>query len=191
MKNTKKMSLLIVSLCCLAMLASCGASRGVEEVEVASQPCSDCFSTESLIRARGMGESRNQQMALEKARNNALAEMASKIRVSVENMMESFSKSRTIDGEEEIVGLDVNMTKRLVNETIQGYRTICEKYTVRKDKNGNKTFTCYYAIELGKEDASSSLYKGLSSATSNLDVDYEKFRMRFQQEMAALNNKKQ
>lgn len=189
--KAKKLSLVFVGLCCLTMLASCGATRSAEEVEVASQPCSNCFSTETLIRARGVGESRDQQMALEKARNNALAEMASKIRVTVENMMESFSKSRTIDGEEEMVGLDVNMTKRLVNETIQGYRTICEKYTVRTDKNGTKIYKCYYAIELGKEDASSSLYKGLSSSTSKLDVDYEKFRMRFEQEMATLDKKNQ
>lgn len=176
-------------LCCMAMAVACGATRNSEEVELASQPCSDCFSTTTVIRARGIGESRDQQMALEKARNNALAELGAQIRVSVEKVMESYSISRTENENEDFKSHDEQLTRRIVNETIQGYRTICEKYTVRQ-QNGTKIYKCYLAVELGKEDATSSLYKGLSSATTSLDMDYEKFRMKFQQELTAQENKK-
>ena len=138
-----------------------------------------------------MGESRNQQMALEKARNNALSALGSKIRVSVESMMENYSISRTENENEEYKSRDEQITRRIVDETIQGYRTICEKYTVRTDKNGTKIYKCYYAVEIGKEDASSAIYQGLSSQTTNLDMDYEKFRMKFQQELSSHENDKQ
>lgn len=181
---------MVAGVCCMVMTVACGSTKGMEEVEVPSQPCSDCFSTETVIRARGMGESRDQQMALEKARSNALAALGSKIRVSVESMMESFSVSRTENENEDVKRIDMNIIRRLVDETIQGYRTICEKYTVRQQKDGTKIYKCYYAVELGKEDAASSLYKGLTSGTTNLDMDYEKFRMKLQQELIAHEDKK-
>ena len=174
----------------MTMIIACGASRGTGETEIANEPCSDCYSTETLIRARGIGESRNQQMALEKAKSIALADLSSKIRVSVGAMMENYSVSRTENETEDYKSKNEQFIRTLVNETVQGYRTICEKYTVREDKNGVKIYKCYYGIELGKADAASSLYKGLSSGTTSLDMDYEKFRMKFQQELDANEAKK-
>lgn len=187
--KTKKLLWLSTGIFCMALAIACGASRAGEEVEIASQPCSDCFSTATVIRARGIGESRDQQMALEKARSNALAELGSQIRVSVEKVMEYYSISRTENENEDYKSHDEQLTRRIVDEVIQGYRTICEKYTVRQ-QNGTKIYKCYLAVELGKEDAASSLYKNLSSATTSLDMDYKKFRMKFQQELTANENKK-
>lgn len=188
--KTKRLFLIAASVCCMALFAACGATRGTEEVEISGQPCSDCFSTNDLIRARGMGESRDQQMALEKARSNALAALGSKIKVSMEALMENYSVNRTENEEEDFKSKSEKFDRRIVDETIQGYRTICEKYTVRKDKNGTKIYKCYYVVELGKADATSSLYKGLSSGKTSLDMDYEKFRMKFQQELSAHDNDK-
>ena len=181
---------MVAGVFCISMTVACGTTKEMGEVELPSQPCSDCgFSTETVIRATGSGESRDKLIALERARNNALTALGSQIRVSIEEMAEGFSVSRKENENEDIKRIDMNIVRRIVDETIQGYRTICEKYTVRQQKDGTKIYTCYYAVELGKEDAASSLYRGLTLGTTSLDMDYEKFRMKFQQELMAHESK--
>lgn len=179
----------------MVVLSSCGSSKKMsqaevdEAVEIKDIPCSDCLSTKELIRSRGMRESMDQQMAQQMARSSALEELASKIHVAVKAMIEDYYKSNNINMNEEMQRRFEGLTRQIVDQSVMGYRTICEKYTVSKKSNGAKVFKCYYAIEIGQEELAMSLYGGLKKDDKlRLDYDYEKFKENFEREMRKADN---
>ena len=190
MKKNIKFVCLMMAASTLLVLTACGSGRSIsqakadEAVEIKNIPCSDCLSTKELVRSRAMRESMDQQMAQQMARSSALEELASKINVAVKALVEDYYKSSSVKMNEETQRRFEGLTRQIVDQSVMGYRTICEKYTVSTKNNGAKVFKCYYAVEIGQEELSMSLYGGLSKDDKlHLDYDYEKFKKDFEREM--------
>ncbi|MBR6843485.1 MAG: hypothetical protein IKM79_00130 [Bacteroidales bacterium] len=186
----KKAVCLMMAACVAMLAASCGAAKKVSQataddaVEIKSVPCSECKSTRDIIRSRGMRESIDQQIAMEMARTSALEDMSSKIGVSVTALIKNYALQRDVNKNMELEQRYERISDQLVDQTVQGYRTICEKYTLSTRPDGTKVYKCYYAIELDKEDAVRSLYKGLTKDDKiHLEYDYDKFKEEFEKEL--------
>lgn len=170
-----------MGICCMAMIAACGGSKKTAYLE---NPCSDCVSTPEAIRAVAIRESMDQQMAKKMARSSALEEMASKINVTVKAVIDDYYNSRSVNMNEETKRRFEGLSRQVIDQSVKGYRTVCEKFTVSTKPNGAEVYKCYYGIELGKDDVAKSLYKGLSSDDKlRLDYDYEKFKEEFNKQL--------
>ena len=122
-------------------------------------------------------------MAKDMARSNALNELASMVSASVTTLYKDYAKRREHNQVEDLGRNTDQMITTWVEQTVQGYRTTCEKYTY-KDANGRRTYVCYLVVELNKEDMARSLYRELSKDEMlRLDYDYEKFKSDFEKEL--------
>ena len=191
MKKQMKVASLILSMGMLMLMAACGSSSKISQAKadegkiITNTPCQECLSTKELIRAIGMRESMDQQMARQMARSSALEELASKINVAVRAVIDDYYKSGSVNMNEETKRRFEGMSRQIVDQSVTGYRTICEKYTLSTKPNGSKVYKCYLAIEIGQEELAMSLYGGLTKDQSiRLDYDYEKFKSTFEREMA-------
>lgn len=190
MNKYMKMAVLALMVSASLTIASCGSSNKISQVkaddavEIKNIPCSECKSTRDIIRSMAMRESMDQQMAKEMARSSALEDMASKIGISVNAVIDDYRKSGTVNMNEEAKRRYEARSVQVIDQTVQGYRTICEKYTLSTRPDGSKVYKCYYAIELDKEDAARSIYKGLTADQSlRLEFDYERFKEEFNAQM--------
>lgn len=183
--KTKRLILIAASICCMTLVASCGGSKKTTYLEI---PCSDCVSTDAAVRAVAVRESMDQQMAKQMARSSALEEMASKISVTVKSVIDDYYNSRSVNMNEETKRRFEGLSRQVVDQTVKGYRTVCEKYTVSTKSNGAEIYKCYYGIELGKDDVAKSLYKGLTNDDKlRLDYDYEKFKEEFNKQLNSMD----
>ena len=159
--------------------------EAMREVEVAVPCCGEeFFSTPTLIRASGNGQSMNQQVAKNMARSSAIQELTSKVKVSVEALVGNYYKSENINMTENFMQKFQEMTVQKIKEEISGYRTICEKYT-KFMNNGRPAFKCYMAIEIGKDDLLKPVFETLTNDQSaQIDMDYETFKAEFDKEFA-------
>ena len=166
-----------------------------EEEELAAQekdvdePCMEAGSSESYIRARGIGESLQQQMARTKAQTAARLVMGSKIGTAVKALIKHYASEDAIsimtdDASAEGMSLEEKieaMTKQKVDQNIS-FSTFCEKSRTYM-KNNKKIFKCYMTIQAGKDELMKPIYNELQKeAKSKLDLDYEKFSEEFDKE---------
>ncbi|GHT14589.1 hypothetical protein AGMMS4956_12670 [Bacteroidia bacterium] len=204
----KKMYLKIACVATVAsvMVTACGGTKAVSvtdnsamkktfneeaEVEIKDLPCtgSDFYSTKDLIRANGIGESMDQQMAKRMSRQAALEDLSTKIGVSVNALISDYYKSTKQAMTEDLKRRFEGGTDLVVKERISGYRTICEKYT--RNKNNNNSYKCYMCIELGADDMAKAVHNKLTEdQILRVDYDYEKFRNRFNEELAKQDTNK-
>lgn len=174
---------MFAGICCMAITVACGSSKK-QSTTYLENPCSDCVSTDAMVRAVAIRESMDQQMAKQMARSSALEEMASKLSVTVKAVIDDYYSSRSVNMNEEAKRRFEGMSRQVIDQTVKGYRTVCEKYTVSTRPNGAEVYKCYYGIELGKDDVSKSLYKGLTNDDKlRLDYDYEKFKEEFNKQL--------
>lgn len=159
--------------------------EAMREVEVKVPCCGEeFFSTPTLIRASGSGQSMNQQVAKNMARSSALQELTSKVKVSVEALVSNYYKSENINMTENFMQKFQEMTVQKIKEEISGYRTICEKYT-KFMNNGRPAFKCYVAIEIGKDELLKPVFETLTEDQSaQIDMDYNTFKAEFDKEFA-------
>lgn len=159
--------------------------EAMREVEV-NVPCcgEEFFSTSTLLRASGNGQSMNQQVAKNMARSSALQELTSKVKVAVEALVENYYKSENLNMTETFEQRFQEMTVQKIKEEISGYRTICEKYT-KFMNNGRPAFKCYVAIEIGKDELLKPVFETLTEDQSaQIDMDYNTFKAEFDEEFA-------
>ena len=159
--------------------------EAMREVEV-NVPCcgEEFFSTSTLLRASGNGQSMNQQVAKNMARSSALQELTSKVKVAVEALVENYYKSENLNMTETFEQRFQEMTVQKIKEEISGYRTICEKYT-KFMNNGRPAFKCYVAIEIGKDELLKPVFETLTEDQSaQIDMDYNTFKAEFDKEFA-------
>lgn len=153
------------------------------------EPCTDAGSTESYIRARGIGQSLQQQMARTKAQTQAVRDLGAKIGTTVQALIKMYSNEETIDVltdessssgirlEEKIEG----MVKQKVDQNLN-FSTSCEK-TKTFLKSGRKMYKCYMVIQAGKDDLLKPIYDQLQQdASLKLNVDYNRFSEEFDKE---------
>lgn len=161
----------------------------MQEVDIADEPCTEVGSADAYVRARGIGESLQQQMARTKAQANAVREMGAKIGSSVQALLKQYSSEDAIsvltdDNAAEGMSFEErtqSMIKQKVDQNLS-YSTFCEK-TRTYMKNNKKVYKCYITIQAGKDELLKPVYDGLQSeATTKLNIDYNKFSEEFDKE---------
>ncbi len=170
------------------MMHSCKSSKdtvkGEEEINVyCSGP--EYYSDDEYFRANNIGESTNQSMAKKKAMSNARLDLASsietKVKAVIDNYFSSYSTGDAIEDRERYEGL----AREVINQELQGIRTICEKFT----KTQEGSYKAYVAIELAGEEILTGMKNRISDDEKlRIDFQYEKFKEEFQKEMEDYQN---
>lgn len=182
MKNLIRLSYVVVAVAAV-VFAGCKAKQkipdGEKEVIV---PCSgpDFFTNNKVFRANSIGESIDQVTSKKKATTNARNELAQSIQTTVKTVTDNYTNSRSMDKREQLEQRFEQLNREVVEQTLQGVRTICEKLVQTKD-GGYKT---YVAIELSADDLVKQYNERLSKDDRlKIDYDYEKFKDTFNAEM--------
>ncbi|UXE67489.1 MAG: LPP20 family lipoprotein [Chryseotalea sp. WA131a] len=182
MKRIANYSLVIVA-AAAAIISGCKAKQktpdGEKEVIV---PCSgpDFFTNNKVFRANSIGESMDQVTSKKKALTNARNELAQSIQTTVKTVTDNYTNSRSMNRKEELEQKFEQLNREVVEQTLQGVRTICEKLVQTKDGN----YKTYIAIELSADDLVKQYNQRLSTDDRlKIDYDYEKFKDTFNQEM--------
>jgi hypothetical protein len=146
------------------------------------QHCSgpDYFSNNKYFRSNAIGESIDQMTARKKALSNAKAKLAGDINTTMKVVGDNYVKSSEFNNKEEVLERFEENSRTVVNQSLTGVKTICEKFT--KTEEGK--YKCYIAIELSGDDIVSKYNERLTK-DENLKVDYnyEKFKETFDKEM--------
>ncbi|MDV3309148.1 MAG: LPP20 family lipoprotein [Cyclobacteriaceae bacterium] len=158
--------------------------KGEEEVNI---PCSgsDYFTNAKFFRANSLGESMDLAASKKKALANARGELAASIQTTVKAVTDNYLNSREMNNKEEIEERFEQLNREVVNQKLQGIKTICEKQV----KTNDGTYKTYIAIELSADDLVASYNERLSKDERlRIDYDYEKFKETFNQEMEKFAN---
>jgi len=184
MKRIGSLSIVVVAVAA-ALIAGCKSSKkdkapdGEKEVLV---PCSgsDYFTNNKVFRANSIGESMDQVTSKKKALTNARNELAQSIQTTVKTVTDNYTNSTSVDKREQLEQKFESLNREVVDQTLQGIRTICEKLVQTKDGN----YKTYIAIELSADDLVKQ-YNSRITADEKLkvDYDYEKFKDTFNKEM--------
>jgi len=145
-------------------------------------PCSgpDYFTTKDAFRANSIGESMDQVTSKKKALTNARNELAQSIQTTVKTVTDNYVNSRTMNNKEALEQRFESLNREVVDQTLQGIVTKCEKLVQTKDGN----YKTYVAIELSASDLIAKYNERLSKDDQlKIDYDYEKFKDTFNQEM--------
>jgi len=155
-----------------------------EDIEVdISFPCGDfSISTKGIIRAFGMETSMDAQIAKRAARTVALEELASKIEIIVKTVTEDYFLRTQKNLTEEFEKRLESKTQTIVNQTLTGYTTACEKFTQNKS---TKKYSCYTALEISEENVLKPVYQELQQdpELKNVLPNYERFSQTFNEVM--------
>jgi hypothetical protein len=155
------------------------ASEGEIEIKLY---CSgeEYFSTKENFRANAVGESMDQNTSKRKALNEARTQLASSIQTTIKATTDNYVNSREFNNKEEVLERFESLSREVVNQQLNGTRTICERLT----KTPQGTFKTYIAIELASEEMLKSMNDRLSrDERLRIDYDYEKFKETFDKEM--------
>jgi hypothetical protein len=188
MKTNFLKSMFLFALAAIVMLPalqSCKSSKKVAAPagETAlTMYCSgpEYFSDSEYFRANNSAESANQSMAKRKAMSNARLDLAQQIETQVkaviDNYFSSYTSNENIEDKERYEGL----SREVVNQKLNGIRTICEQFT--QTASGN--YKCYVAIELAGEEILNGMKNRISEDDKlRIDFQYEKFKEEFNKEM--------
>lgn len=152
---------------------------GEKEVLV---PCSgsDYFTNAKFFRSNSIGESQDQVTSKKKALTNARNELAQAINTTVKTVTDNYVNSREMNNKEEIEERFESLNREVVDQTLSGVRTICEKLV----KTQQNTYKTYVALELSADELVSKYNERLSKDERlKIDYDYEKFKETFEKEM--------
>ncbi len=158
-----------------------------DEVEV-KQFCSgpEFMSSEGFIRARSYGESSDMGISSKVAKSNTLSDLASKIEVTVQAVIDNYNSRRMKDMNESIEKRYEELIREVVNQKINGYKTICDKVTKTKE---NK-YRTYYVFELPVDNVLNPVYTQISKDDElKVDYDYQKFKKTFEEEIKKTETK--
>jgi hypothetical protein len=187
MKRIANLSLVLVAVAA-AFVGGCKSKTkipdGEKEIIV---PCSgpDFFTTSKVFRANSIGESMDQVTSKKKALTNARNELAQSIQTTVKTVTDNYTNSRSMNRKEELEQKFESLNREVVEQTLQGVRTICEKLVQTKDGN----YKTYVALELSADDLVKQYNERLSKDERlKIDYDYEKFKDTFNQEMEKKKN---
>ncbi|MEQ8302288.1 MAG: hypothetical protein RIB47_02770 [Cyclobacteriaceae bacterium] len=187
MKQLTNLSFTIVAVVAM-LIAGCKGKeklpQGEQEIIV---PCSgpDFFTTNKFFRANSIGESQDQVTSKKKALTNARNELAQSIETTVKTVTDNYVNSREMNNKEEVEERFESLNREIVNQTISGVRTLCEKLV----KTDQGTYKTYVAIELSADELVSKYNERLSKDDRlKIDYDYEKFKETFEKEMDKMGN---
>jgi hypothetical protein len=172
-----------------AVISSCKGKKetlqaGEKEINI---PCSgsEFFTNNKYFRANSLGESMDLRASKEKAVTNARAELAASIETTVKTVTDNYVNSREFNNKEELEERFEQLNRSIVNQTLSGVKTICEKQVQTKEGK----YRTYIAIELSASDIVSKYTESLSKDERlKIDYDYEKFKQTFEKEMEKMGN---
>lgn len=171
-----------------AMMFGCKSKQKLPKGETAINiPCSgsDFFTNNKFFRANSLGESQDLVASKKKALSNARGELAASIETTVKAVTDNYLNSREMNNKEEVEERFEQLNREIVNQRLQGIKTICEQQV----KTGDGTYKTYIAIELSADDLVSSYNERLSKDERlKIDYDYEKFKETFDKEMEKFSN---
>lgn len=183
MKNLMRLSSML-AIVAAVVISGCKSKQpmpeGEKEVVV---PCSgpDYFTNNKVFRANSIGESMDQVTSKKKALTNARNELAQSIQTTVKTVTDNYTNSREMNRREELEQRFEQLNREVVDQTLQGVRTICEKLVQTKEGN----YKTYVAIELSADELVKQYNERLSKDERlKIDYDYEKFKQTFDEEMA-------
>jgi hypothetical protein len=159
---------------------------GEKEVIV---PCSgpDFFTTNKVFRANSIGESMDQSTSKKIAETNARAELAQAIKTTVKIVTDNYTNSTSVDKKEGLEQKFESLNREVVDQTLQGVKTICEKLV----STSKGTYKTYLAIELSADELVQQYNSRLSADDKlKVDYDYQKFKDTFNSEMDKLSKEK-
>ncbi len=138
------------------------------------------FTDDEYFRANAIGESSNQSQSKRSALSNARAELAGNISVLVSGAVDNYFQQMGVEERSEYAERYQGLFREVVDERLNGTRTICERVTVTHDGN----YKTYIAIELtGAEIMNAANQRIYNDERLRLDYDYERFREIFDEEI--------
>ncbi len=198
-KQVFRMPLLAVVMTIVLLSVSCGSSKKLVAVSVTDQkempkqvgmpaevevvfPCTGIDSDEEFLRVNGNGSSKDRTMAKDRAYQNALAGLATKLAGVASSDNTKVAVSVNADGEE-FHDKMVAVSKMVAKANVAGYRTSCEKYTVNPTTGA---YTCYVTIELGKQKVVKELYEAMNNQKLlKADYDFDRYLEMFDKDLKA------
>jgi hypothetical protein len=195
--NTTYVKVALATLAMSLVFASCGTSKKTTAVSVTDQkempkqvgvpaeveisfPCEGIDSNEDFFRVNGNGNSKDRTMAKERAYQNALANLASKLAGLMSMGNNQVAVSTNADGEE-FHDKMVAVSKQIAQANIAGYRTACEKFTMNTT---NGSYNCYVTIEYGNKKIVKQLYDALDSQKLlKADYDFDRYLKGFNEDL--------
>ncbi len=145
------------------------------------------FSNDEYFRSNGLGESMDQATAKKKALSNARADLASAINTTIKGTIDNYVNSREFNNKEEIEERFEGLTREVINQELQGTKTICQKAV---KVTGTNNYKYYVALELSGQDLLSKMNERLGSDERlRIDYDYEQFKKTFEAEMDKFENR--
>ena len=182
MKNLMRLSS-ILAIAAAVVVSGCKTKQPIPEGEKeVVVPCSgaEFFTNSKVFRANSIGESMDQVTSKKKALTNARNELAQSIQTTVKTVTDNYTNSREMNKREELEQRFEQLNREVVEQTLSGVRTICEKLVSTKDGN----YKTYIAIELSADDLVKQYNERLSKDERlKIDYDYEKFKKTFDDEM--------
>jgi len=143
------------------------------------------FTDKKHFRSNAIGESLDQMTAKKKALSNARAQLAADIENTMKVVGDNYVKSSEFNNKEEVTETFQEMARTVVDQQLQGLRTICEKQT----KTVEGKYKTYIAIELSADELVSEYNERLSNDERlRADYNYEKFKETFEAEMNKMAN---
>ena len=139
-------------------------------------PCqSDTTPPTGVIRAHGMESSMDPQIAKSIAHVIALEELASKIEVAVKCATQYFIDRTETNLSEELGERFERKIELSVNQTIRGYRNICEEY---RQHSQTQKYQYFVSIEINEDTALKPVYDELQQepGLQNAVPNYGKFK---------------
>ncbi len=173
-------------------LVSCKSQQSVTEIArsagetVIYQHCGEDEypSTEEAFRACAKGRSSDQSIAKKKALNNARAELASQISVTVKTVSENYVKSTEVNNVEQALEQFEENSVNVVQQEITGAKTICRQLT----KDGEGMYNYYVTLEVPSTKVLECINKNMQEVNSELvNYNYEKFKLVYKEELKKLN----
>jgi hypothetical protein len=187
----KSMTMLIV-LSAIFVLSGCKSKEKVAKTPgetIIEVPCSgpEFFSDGEYFRANQLGDSQDQATAKKKAMSNARADLASSIETTIKGVIDNYVNSRELNNTEEVEERFESLTREVINQKLNGVRTICEKTAITDDGK----YKTYIAIELAGEELMNAMNERLSNdAKLKIDYDYEQFKKTFNEEMEKMEKER-
>jgi hypothetical protein len=119
-------------------------------------------------------------MAKDRAYQNALANLASKLAGVMAMENSKVAVSVNADGEE-FHDKMVTVSKLIAKANVSGYRTSCEKYTANTQ---NGSYNCYVTVEFGKQKVVKELYEALNNQKLlKADYDFDRYLKAFEKDL--------
>lgn len=178
MKKNMILSSAFVAIMCVFGMNSAYAQS--EETEIKEYCTLDQVQESNAIHGRGIGESRNQQQARQKARAAAIQELGENIMMNLKSFATNFDESTTYNDDEEFINVSKSLSQRIVNQSLTNVKTACEKGTTYTNAKGVKMYKYYLLVEFDKKKMEQEAYDGLKEAGAlKAEYDFQQFQEEF------------